>query len=49
MKYRYVIHCARMPREEAFYVESFTELVKLLEQYVDRFGPIDLLYNVGRV
>lgn len=48
MKYRYIIHCQKMQREEAFIAEDMTHLFRVMQDYIMRFGPIDLLYNVGR-
>lgn len=47
--YRYVIHCERMRREEAFVAKDMMEFMRLVEEYIVRYGPIVLLYNVGRV
>ena len=49
MRYRYVIHCQKMEREEAFVVKDLFEMLRIPERYVVQFGPIDLLYNTGRV
>lgn len=47
--YRYIIHCQRMKREEAFVANSHMDFMRLLTDYIAHYGPIDLLYNVGRL
>lgn len=47
--YRYIIHCAQMPREEVFVSRSAEEFLRIIQSYIQRYGAIDLLYNVGRV
>lgn len=49
MRYRYVLHCQRMPREAVIEIEDLHDLLKTIHDYVTRYGPIDLLYNVARV
>ncbi len=49
MKFRYIIHCAQMPREEVIVVNSVNELLKTIAEHIAQYGPLDLLYNVGRV
>ena len=49
MKYRYIIQCQQMQKENIIEVDDLHEFLKLLERYMIQFGPIDLLYNVGRV
>lgn len=44
---RYVIHCARMPRTEEVLVQDFMEFMRILGDYVARYGPIDLIYRVS--
>ena len=48
MSYRYAIQCQRMQRLEEFVVPTAYELLHVLANYIERHGPIDLLYCVGR-
>ena len=47
--YRYIIHCMRMQREDTFIARDHMEFMRFLTDYIAQFGPIDLLYNVGRL
>lgn len=48
MKLRYLIRCQSMTRTEEFIASDFHDLVRIMADYVGRYGPIDLLYYVDR-